>query len=269
MQKHYSISCLFLISLLVFIPAAYAQNSNMLKVSRYGLLSIAPKPEQTNVLSVVIEVEFPRGIQKVGDALAFLLENSGYRLEDPEQSGWHQYVLYNFDLPEAHRKIGPVTLWDALSVIGNDGFLPRANPILRTVRYELDEADPFEISKAEIACARDSWINRHDPSYIPCIDIENGEQPPATYGPVRHDEALYRIAESLMIEGVAIEQVMAAIFHANPEAFGGNINVLLEGRMLTIPDAETIKDTNIECAKQLVRMHFQQWHQSQQENQHD
>lgn len=269
MKQNDSISYLLLIGLLAFIPTSYGQNNDALKVSRYGFLSLAPKAEQINVLSVIVEFEFPREIQKVGDALAFLLENSGYRLEDPEQSGRHQYVLYNFDLPEAHRKIGPITLWDALSVIGNDGFLPRANPILRTVRFELGEVDPFEISKTEIACAKDSWINRYDPSYTPCISIEDGEQPPATYGPVRRGEALYRIAESLKIEGAPIEQVMAAIFHANPQAFGNNINVLQEGRTLTIPDVDTIKGTNIECAKQLVRVHFQQWHHSRQEVQHD
>lgn len=264
MKHNYSIHAFVLAGLLAFVPTSYAQSDGFLKTSRYSFLNLSPQPDETDMLSVVVEIEFPREIQKVGDALVYLLKNSGFRLEDPERSGRHQYVLYNFDLPEVHRKIGPVTLWDALSVIANDGFFLWTNPLLRTLRFEVDAIYPFEISEPEIACARDGWLNRHDPDYIPCInpaedETDNPGSELLIYGPVRYGDTLYRIAEFLRFEGVATEQVMAAIFHANPEAFGGNVNLLLAGVVLEIPDIETIKGVNLEEAKALIHTHHRQW----------
>lgn len=270
MTKIFSIPVLCLIGLTALSSALFAKNADTLKVSRYGHISLSPHADETDVLSVIVEVQFPSEIRKVGDALAFLLQNSGYRLEDPEIAGRHQYALYQFDLPEVHRNLGPMTLWDALTVLGNGGFVPEANPLLRTVRFELNAQEPFTLGDAEIACARDKWLHRDDPDYVACADKTNKqESEPIQYGPVRHGEALYRIAESLKIDGPAIEQVMVAIFHTNPEAFGGNINVLLEGTTLTIPDVETIEGTDLDCAKQLVRAHIQQWQQDRQENRHE
>lgn len=270
MTKIVSIPFLCLIGFIAFSSALFAKNADTLKVSRYGHISLSPHADETDVLSVVVEVQFPSEIRKVGDALAFLLQNSGYRLEDPEIAGRHQYMLYQFDLPEVHRNLGPMRLWDALTVLGNGGFVPKTNPLLRTVRFELNTQEPFTVGDAEIACARDQWLHRDDPDYVACADkTHEQEREPIQYGPVLHGEALYRIAESLRIDGTAIEQIMAAIFHANPKAFGDNINVLLEGATLTIPDVDTIKGTDIECAKQLVRTHIQQWQQRRQESRHE
>jgi FimV-like protein len=268
MKQNLSIRTFLMVSLLSCVPLSYAQSDNLLKTSRYSFLDLSPQPDETDILSVVIEIEFPKEIQKVGDALAFLLQNSGYSLEDPELSGHKQYVLYNFDLPEAHRKIGPITLWDALAVIGNDGFLPGSNPLLRTIRYELDEIQPFVITEAEAACARDKWINRNNPEYTPCIKIEpeiKQEEQASTpiYRPIHYGDTLWGIAETLNMKGVAIEQVMAAIFHANPDVFGNNINVLLECGTLLIPDINTVKSVSLDEARELVRMHLKEWHAKQ------
>jgi pilus assembly protein FimV len=52
---------------------------------------------------------------------------------------------------------------------------------------------------------------------------------------------------------------MAAIFHANPEAFGGNVNLLLAGAVLEIPGIETRKGIGLEEAKALLDSHHKQW----------
>jgi len=56
-----------------------------------------------------------------------------------------------------------------------------------------------------------------------------------TYGPVRRAETLWGIASRNRPEGVTINQMMVAVFEANPEAFGGNINLLREGATLRLP----------------------------------
>ena len=46
-----------------------------------------------------------------------------------------------------------------------------------------------------------------------------------TYGPVRSNETLWGISERLRADsGVSLNQMMVALYRANPEAFAGNIN---------------------------------------------
>ena len=58
-----------------------------------------------------------------------------------------------------------------------------------------------------------------------------------TYGPVQRAETLWAIADRLRPDGVTINQMMIAIYQANPAAFGGNINVLRAGATLQLPEA--------------------------------
>ena len=53
--------------------------------------------------------------------------------------------------------------------------------------------------------------------------------PGGSYGPVRRAETLWAIADHLRPEGVSVNQMMVAVYRANPHAFGGNMNVLLRG----------------------------------------
>jgi FimV-like protein len=63
-------------------------------------------------------------------------------------------------------------------------------------------------------------------------DLSTGKQ----YGPVESGETLSAIAASLLPAGATMNQMMIALFQANPQAFSNNINVLLEGATLRIPD---------------------------------
>lgn len=59
---------------------------------------------------------------------------------------------------------------------------------------------------------------------------------PDHYGPVEGGESLSMIAAQIAPDDVTHSQVMIALFEANPEAFGGNINLLFAGTTLRIPD---------------------------------
>jgi len=62
-----------------------------------------------------------------------------------------------------------------------------------------------------------------------------------SYGPVQAGETLYRIALKYSREGVTTSQMMTSIFEANPDAFdGGDINQLMAGSTLSIPDPGTV-----------------------------
>ena len=64
--------------------------------------------------------------------------------------------------------------------------------------------------------------------------------PAASYGPVKQGETLSEITESLLPSGVTMNQVMVALHDANPLAFNGNMNILLAGVVLRLPDKATL-----------------------------
>ena len=72
---------------------------------------------------------------------------------------------------------------------------------------------------------------------LPCY----GQAPvatPATHE-VRSGDTLFSIARRTRHDGVTLNQMLLAIFRANPDAFvGGNINRLTAGRVLAIPSRD-------------------------------
>ncbi|HEX7046857.1 MAG TPA: FimV/HubP family polar landmark protein [Gammaproteobacteria bacterium] len=62
-----------------------------------------------------------------------------------------------------------------------------------------------------------------------------------TYGPIQRNETLWGIARRLRPDdSVTINQMMLALYRANPEAFQGNINRLKAGYILRIPEYNDI-----------------------------
>ena len=63
----------------------------------------------------------------------------------------------------------------------------------------------------------------------------------AEYGPVRRRETLWAIAERVRPDGsVSMNQMMIALFRANPGAFDGNVNRLRAGAILRVPPRQDI-----------------------------
>ncbi|MGQ0509305.1 MAG: FimV/HubP family polar landmark protein [Betaproteobacteria bacterium] len=60
---------------------------------------------------------------------------------------------------------------------------------------------------------------------------------------VKRGDTLYAIARRLRPEGVTLNQVLVALFRANPDAFtGGNINQLRVGAVLAIPPRDAMAE---------------------------
>ncbi len=83
----------------------------------------------------------------------------------------------------------------------------------------------------------------------------------STYGPVKSTDTLWSIATRARPDSsVTIHQTLVAIYRANPDAFAdGNINNLLRGKVLNLPDASTIRDVPQRAALQDVVMQNRQW----------
>ncbi len=62
---------------------------------------------------------------------------------------------------------------------------------------------------------------------------------------VQRSDTLWGIAERVRPDaGISMNQVMVALYEANPEAFDGNINLLREGAVLRIPSADSLYGIN-------------------------
>jgi pilus assembly protein FimV len=77
---------------------------------------------------------------------------------------------------------------------------------------------------------------------------------------VSKGDTLTKIARSLNASTTAdIDQTMIALYRANPEAFGGNINVLRQGAVLRVPGADDIAALNQKEAIGEVHRQMETW----------
>lgn len=83
----------------------------------------------------------------------------------------------------------------------------------------------------------------------------------ATFGPVKHDDSLWKIAEKMRPnDSVSVDQTMLAILGTNPHAFShSNINSLKVGYTLKIPTLEVIKTIPKDKAEAEVRAQDTAW----------
>ena len=79
------------------------------------------------------------------------------------------------------------------------------------------------------------------------------------YGPVKRGETLGRIASKVKPPGVTLEQMLVDLYHANPEAFAGNMNFLKTGKILRIPERESVIATGQAEAVKEVRVEAANW----------
>ncbi|MEO7387572.1 MAG: FimV/HubP family polar landmark protein [Gammaproteobacteria bacterium] len=75
------------------------------------------------------------------------------------------------------------------------------------------------------------------------------------YGPVRANETLWGISERLRTaSNVSVNQMMVALYRANPEAFAGNINRLRRGAILRVPQGGDMASiSNREAISEVLR----------------
>ena len=80
------------------------------------------------------------------------------------------------------------------------------------------------------------------------------------FGPVRRNDTLWGIAQRVRPDdGVTTNQVMVALFRANPNAFDGNINRLRAGAILRVPAREQMASIATGEANAEVRRQNEAW----------
>ncbi len=84
--------------------------------------------------------------------------------------------------------------------------------------------------------------------------------PGGEYGPVAAGETLWQIALATRPAEADVQQMLVAIFEANPSAFiNGNLNLLRRGAVLRIPSAEEVRAIDRAAARRLLAEHSEAW----------
>ena len=111
-----------------------------------------------------------------------------------------------------------------------------------------------ELAMAVVVRHMDAWRTGHQ-QRIRLSKVIDSRQ----YGPVSSGETLSGIAVQVARNGATMNQMMMALFRANPQAFGGNINTLHSGAILRIPDEHELHDQSPELAMAEVVRHMDTW----------
>lgn len=108
-----------------------------IQVGRYQTVLLQADQTQVDLLSIVVSRKLPEDISTVGEAVASLLNGSGYRLLSADLAEPYRVVLFSLPLPEVQRQLGPLKLRQALELLTGPAFRLVIDPAYRLVTFEL------------------------------------------------------------------------------------------------------------------------------------
>jgi FimV-like protein len=98
------------------------------------------------------------------------------------------------------------------------------------------------------------------PASAPSVEQAPAQRALGTnYGPIHRGETLSSIAKSVRPDGITLNQMMIAIYQANPEVFMHNINRMKSGYILRMPTASDAQAVSVTDANSEVRAQMQAW----------
>ena len=121
--------------------------SSQTQIGRYSVIAVRPAAGQQDLLSVTRAITIPSDIKRVGDALDWLLRDSGYRLVDDAVLSEDVVAMFDLPLPAAHRHFEPMPLNAVLGLMVGPAFRLVQDPVHRLIAFErcTDASDPRSI----------------------------------------------------------------------------------------------------------------------------
>jgi type IV pili sensor histidine kinase/response regulator len=105
-------------------------------IARYSTLTSVPTEEQLDVLAAPVTQVLPSNVTRIGEAIAALLEPSGYRLAPALAAPVERNTLLALRLPEVHRDLEGIPLRSALKTLAGPAFMLVEDPVHRLVSFE-------------------------------------------------------------------------------------------------------------------------------------
>lgn len=127
-----------LVASMIFFTAA-SNADGVYRIGRYTTIDPVATSQQSDVLSVVVTVNFTDQVNTVGDAIRHLLHRSGYRFASLKSSDPALPILLKAPLPLVHRHLGPIRVDSALEALAGPAWDLVVDPVNRLVSFDLLE----------------------------------------------------------------------------------------------------------------------------------
>jgi pilus assembly protein FimV len=98
------------------------------------------------------------------------------------------------------------------------------------------------VTQAQSYASEPAYVPERQAVSKPIAKTQRSFDSPSEYGPTRPNDTLWKVAERISrYSGVSVEQMMIALYQANPRAFyKENVNALMAGKSLKIPEKAVI-----------------------------
>lgn len=125
--------------LLITLLALPAQAAHYVHVDRYTKVLPQPTSFEVDPLSINVQLTFPPTVQTVGEAVNFVLFNSGWMLTDGRATDTALNIMLERPLPLVHRTLSLMSVRDVLQVLVGQHFTPVEDPIRRIYSFDLKQ----------------------------------------------------------------------------------------------------------------------------------
>ena len=121
-------------------------SESVTQIDRYSVVVNGPTAGQRDLLAVTSAISIPSDIKSLGDALRWILRDSGYRLAaDPVLSS-EAHAMLKPPLPAAHRRFEPMPLKAVVALIVGPAFYIVQDPVHRLLAFERCDMAPAHSS---------------------------------------------------------------------------------------------------------------------------
>ncbi len=120
---------------------------------------------------------------------------------------------------------------------------------------------PSDYNQAAIPVSKSTESYTQPPAVTPQSQHANARSSEGEYGPTLENDTLWSVAERARGQSdVSVEQMMMALYEANPQAFyKGNVHALMAGKMLKIPEKEAVLRLSRSQALAEFNRHTKSW----------
>jgi len=129
----------WLIILVILFAATNAvAGDEPMQIGRYSIIAPVATTSQADPLQTLVAIRFPKPhISTVGEAMQYLLRQSGYNLAKPKAADPTMGRLLNHLLPKVHRQLGPMSLQTMLSTLAGSAYQIVVDPVNRLIAFDL------------------------------------------------------------------------------------------------------------------------------------
>lgn len=122
-------------ALFISVNASAAENANFVPTGRYTEVMTSATTAQADPLSSLITITIPSEITTVSQAMEYVLQRSGWKLAPYSEEDAQTQTLFELPLPTVHRRMGPISLREALETLAGKPFLMVEDPVRRSIGF--------------------------------------------------------------------------------------------------------------------------------------